>query len=120
MIEQMSTLDINLKKALDFGTGTGVLAILAEKMGAAHVKAIDKDEWSIENVKENIMANACSCINVLQADTIPEGETYDLILANINLNVILANLSAISAVCRKDSIILLSGFLEPDIGELVA
>ena len=110
----MSTLDLNNKMVLDFGTGTGVLAILAEKMGAAGIKAIDNDEWSIENLKENIEANDCSKIDVQMADTIPVNDHFDIVLANINLNVILANLSAIAGVSKKGTIVLLSGFLKAD------
>ena len=59
MIEQMSQLDFNNKLVIDFGTGTGVLAILAEKLAAASVIAIDNDNWSIENAGENILKNNC-------------------------------------------------------------
>ena len=114
MIEQMSKLDLNSKTVLDFGTGTGVLAILAEKMGASNIKAIDNDEWSIENLKENITANDCSKINLQMANTIPVNEQFDMVLANINLNVILANLSAIAGISRTGTIVLLSGFLKTD------
>ena len=57
MIEQMSGMDLQNKSVVDFGTGTGVLAILAEKMGAISVEAIDNDDWSIENARENIFNN---------------------------------------------------------------
>lgn len=114
MIEQMSKLDLRDKTVLDFGTGTGVLAILAEKMGAKKIKAIDNDDWSIENSKENITANSCSKINVEKADSILVNEKYDIILANINLNVILANLPGIAASAKKSTIVLLSGFLASD------
>ncbi len=114
MIEQMSKLDIRDKNLLDFGTGTGVLAILAAKMGANKIKAIDNDDWSIENSKENIKANDCSKINIEKADSISVNEKYDAILANINLNVILANLPGIAASAKTGTIVLLSGFLTSD------
>jgi ribosomal protein L11 methyltransferase len=114
MIEQMEGLDLNNKTVVDYGTGTAVLAILAEKMGAVSVDAIDYDEWSIENSIENVEANACSKINLIKADTIAPGVVYDVILANINLNVILENLPAIKKVSKKDSLILLSGFVKAD------
>src|SRR6187399_2793810 len=60
MIEQMEGLDLMNKAVVDFGTGTGVLAILAEKMGASTIDAIDNDDWSIENAAENIAANGCT------------------------------------------------------------
>lgn len=123
MIEQMSALDFNAKTVLDFGTGTGVLAILAEKMGAAALTAIDNDDWSIENAMENITANACQFINIQKAETIPLNKLYDIILANINLNVILSNLAAIAAAAKPGSILLLSGCIkndEPGLAEALA
>ena len=114
MIEQMKTLDFANKKVVDFGTGTAVLAILAEKTGALAIDAIDNDEWSIENANENIAANNCSKIILQKAETISSGKDYDIILANINLNVILTNLNAINTAGKKGTLILLSGFLKAD------
>lgn len=113
MIEQMQTLDFTEKTVVDFGTGTAVLAILAEKMGATAITAIDNDQWSIDNSTENAATNGCSRISLLKAETIGQG-TYDLILANINLNVILDNLQAIENAAKQGSRILLSGFLKSD------
>jgi ribosomal protein L11 methyltransferase len=118
MAEQMAGLDLTGKAVLDFGTGTGILSILAEKTGASVVDAIDNDEWSIENAKENISANNCSKIRLLKADTISTPGCYDIILANINLNVILSNLPAIAAVSKKGTMILLSGFLMADLKKM--
>ena len=114
MIEQMAALDFKDKSVLDFGTGTAVLSILAEKMGAANIDAIDNDDWSIENAKENIETNNCNRITLEKADSISSTKKYDIILANINLNVILANLPAISSASKKGTKILLSGFLKTD------
>ncbi len=114
MIEQMEGLDFTGKTVVDFGTGTAVLAILAEKMGAVSIDAIDYDEWSIENAIENAAANNCSKINLIQAETISTATAYDIILANINLNVIVDNLAAIKAVSKKGTFILLSGFIKAD------
>ena len=114
MIEQMEGLDFTNKTVVDFGTGTGVLAILAEKMGAIAVDAIDYDEWSIENSKENAAANNCTKINLVKAETIAAGILYDIVLANINLNVISDNMAAIKAVSKKGTLILLSGFIKAD------
>ena len=114
MIEQMEGLDFTGKTVVDFGTGTAVLAILAEKMGAAKIDAIDYDEWSIENSIENVTANFCSKINLVNTDTIAANTVYDIILANINLNVIIQNLSAIKNVSKKGTVILLSGFIKAD------
>ncbi len=114
MIQQMEVLDFTGKTVVDFGTGTAVLAILAEKMGAVSVDAIDYDEWSIENSIENVAANNCSKIKLIKDETIRGGSMYDIILANINLNVILNNLAAIKSVSKKGSFILLSGFMKAD------
>lgn len=119
MIEQMRDMDLTGRKVVDFGTGTAVLAILAEKMGAMSVDAIDNDEWSIENAKENLVANNCSAVNISRAKTLPKSKRYDIILANINLNVIGDNLPAIIQACKKDTEILLSGFLKQDVTGLL-
>lgn len=112
MIQQMQSIDFKGKSVLDFGTGTGILAILAEKLGAVKILAIDNDEWSITNAIENIQLNDCNNIIIEQHDTIPLAEKYDVILANINLNVITANLESIVAVTNAGCKILLSGFLK--------
>jgi len=119
MVQQMQGIDFDRKNVLDFGTGTGILAILAEKLGAAKVYAIDNDEWSITNTKENIQLNNCTKIIIEQHDAIPQNDKYDVILANINLNVITANLSAIKLVANADAKILLSGFLKENETELL-
>ena len=112
MVQQMQSLDFAGKSVLDFGTGTGILAILAEKLGAVKVLAIDNDEWSITNAKENTRQNGCNKISIEQHNAIPVVEKYDIILANINLNVITANLPSIGSVSNTGCKILLSGFLK--------
>ena len=114
MISQMGLLDLAGKKVIDFGTGTGVLAILAEKMGAIEVLAIDNDDWSINNAAENITKNNCSCIFLLKAETLPAGDKAPVILANINLNIIISSLVAIRNACTQDADLLFSGILAQD------
>lgn len=114
MIEQMTGLDFSGKSVADYGTGTGVLAILAEKMGAIIIDAIDHDEWSIKNSKENVEANHCFNINLIKAETVAAGKVYDIILANINLSVIMQNLQALKTASKKGTDILLSGFMKQD------
>lgn len=114
MIQQMKDLDFTRKTVFDFGTGTGVLAILAEKLGASTVLAIDNDEWSIENAQENISCNKCSKVQVQLADTIQKAIRYDIILANINRNVILGNVQSIASSLKENGQLLLSGLLEGD------
>jgi len=119
MMEQMSLIDFSNKKVIDFGTGTGLLAVLAEKMGAAEIEAIDNDDWSINNAIENVAANQCHRINVIK-DEVCSTQTgkADIILANINLNIILANLDNIVNCSKKGTIILFSGILTEDEEEI--
>src|SRR5205085_7037613 len=88
MIQQMQDVDFKNKKVLDFGTGTGILAILAEKLGATKITAIDNDEWSISNANENIKTNNCRNIQLLLSDSPMLSQKFDVILANINKSVI--------------------------------
>lgn len=114
MMEKMSEHDFTNKKVLDFGTGTGILAILAAKMGAMAVTAIDNDDWSLKNAVENIKHNLCETIVVNKEDCLLADNNYDIILANINLNVILKNMPAIADGCKTGTIVILSGFLKGD------
>ncbi|HEY0751963.1 MAG TPA: 50S ribosomal protein L11 methyltransferase, partial [Chitinophagaceae bacterium] len=83
MIQQMKDLVFQNKNVFDFGTGTGILAILAEKLGARDVIAIDVDDWSIENAQENLYRNNCSHVQLSLNSSVPERQ-FDIILANIN------------------------------------
>lgn len=116
MISSMKELDFKGKTVMDFGTGTGVLAILAEKLGASSIYAIDNDEWSINNAADNIMENHSKpgVIELEKADEYPSNRKFDIILANINLNVILENLGRLCSSLIPGGTILLSGLLEKD------
>jgi ribosomal protein L11 methyltransferase len=114
MIQEMRGLNFKDQSVIDFGTGTGVLAILAEKLGAKEILAIDNDEWSINNAKENIETNKCCKINLQKADEMIAANKANIILANINLNVIIANTSAIKKASFEDTHILISGLLLQD------
>ncbi len=114
MLEQMREIDFAGKEILDFGTGTGVLAILAEKLGAASIIAIDIDEWSIENANENIKRNSCSLIDLKKADSAFLPLSFGVILANINKNVIMDNMPALASQLIPGGTILLSGLLKND------
>ena len=100
----------------DIGSGTAVLAILAEKRGANRIDAIDIDNWCYLNSIENIKRNDSENINVY------EGEVekllhfkYDNIFANINLNVLLADIPIYSKMLNKDGVLYVSGFYKKDI-----
>jgi ribosomal protein L11 methyltransferase len=114
MIEQMKEIKCRQKNVFDFGTGTGVLAILAEKLGAATVTAIDNDAWSIENAAENITRNNCIKINLYNAEKVPIAELFDIILANINRNIILENIEFLYNQLKPGGTLLLSGLLAED------
>lgn len=115
MIQAMQELDFYNKAVLDFGTGTGVLAILAEKLGANIITACDNDPWSLENAAENIQKNDCRSIRLTgeEIDSVPL--VYDLILANINRNVLLNHMPTIATILKPGGTLLMSGFLQDDL-----
>ena len=112
MVQHMSEINFAGKTVVDFGTGTGVLAILAEKMGAENIVAIDNDEWSITNATENLKENHCNKIELVLAEKVVLVNKAQIILANINLNIIKANLSSIVNVADKNATFLFSGIME--------
>ena len=114
MLQQMQQMDFKNKSVLDFGTGTAILAILAKKSGAPIVVAIDNDEWSINNAKENITANNCDDIMLMQKDNLNDMQKFDIILANINLNIITNSIEQLKLIAHDSAQLLLSGFLATD------
>ncbi|TXH22684.1 MAG: 50S ribosomal protein L11 methyltransferase [Chitinophagaceae bacterium] len=118
MMEAMEQVDFKDKKVFDFGTGTGILAILAEKLGASNVLAIDIDTWCIENTIENIEQNNCSNIEPKLSDQAEQHQLFDVILANINKNVLLATIPTLFYQLNPNGVILLSGLLENDIEDI--
>lgn len=110
-------LDTNLdgKRVLDMGCGTGILAILAAKIGASEIIAIDYDPVCYASVKENIELNQISNIKVLcgSKETIPD-EIYDVILANINRNILLDHLERYAESLKPNGFLFLSGFYDGD------
>jgi len=114
MIGQMRHIDFTGKTVFDFGTGTGVLAILAEKLGARTIVAIDNDDRSIENARENIQRNDCSLIDLRKSSTPATASSFDIILANINKNVILENFLLLVNQLSAGGVLLLSGLLKED------
>ncbi len=114
MIQLMKNLEVPGKRVLDFGTGTGVLAILANKLGARKITAIDNDKWSLENANENFLLNGCENIKLTEATSLLDAETADIVLANINLNVLKENLMHFLTILKSGGEILFSGLLEND------
>jgi ribosomal protein L11 methyltransferase len=118
MLRAMQDIHFKGKTVLDFGTGTGVLAILAEKLGAAGVLAIDNDDWSIQNSRENITENHCINILLLKSDTLPKNRHFDVILANINKHVLLREMPAMGQQLNLGGVILMSGLLHEDLEDI--
>lgn len=120
MMKQMENMDWAEKTVFDYGCGTGVLAILAQKLGAKNLDAVDIDDWAYENTLENISINNCSeAIKVFcgEIEVVPLKQ-YHVVLANINRNVILNTMDQMSQRLKEGGFLLTSGFLEEDI-ELV-
>jgi ribosomal protein L11 methyltransferase len=108
------------KKVLDMGTGTGVLAIIAEKLGAEQIVAVDIEDWSVENTIENAERNDCHAITAICGDIdVIETQQFDLILANINKNVLKSHIPTYSQLLVENGTLFLSGFFDSDVEELV-
>jgi len=120
LIKEILDHDISKKSLLDMGCGTSVLAILASMKEADPITAIDIDEWCIENSKENFLLNGIHNINVFQGDasSLKGLESFDLIIANINRNILLRDMDMYVSVMHKNSIIWMSGFYTQDINIL--
>ena len=119
MVAQMEKINFNDKTVLDFGTGTGILAILAEKLGAASVTAIDNDEWSVNNALENIEANGCKRINLINRNNIQGLPVVNIIVANINFGVLTENAGNMAKLLQPGSLLIISGFLLKDEEDIV-
>ena len=115
MLLHLLELDCKGKKFLDMGTGTGVLAIMAEKKGARSVHAIDIDPWCVENAHENVSLNSCRNITVELNSQAPNVGTYDIILANINRNILLEQLPIYADRTSEGGSLLMSGFYVDDL-----
>lgn len=117
MIQQMKKLNFKDRDVFDFGTGTGILAILAKKLGASGVTAIDVDEWSIKNAAENFERNGITDIVLYESSLLPD-RTYDIILANINRHILLQYTTGLKNLITPNGYLLLSGILVEDEAEI--
>ena len=116
MVQHLLQLDLENKKVLDMGCGTGILAIFAEMKGAKPLDAIDIDNWCYENSIENVTRNNCENISVYEGDaTLLVDKKYDVIIANINRNILLTDMKVYTNCLQEGGILLLSGFYEQDI-----
>ncbi len=117
---EMLNLDFKQKTVLDMGSGTGLLAILAEKLGAKSVLAIDIDEWCLINSQENIAANQCTKTKVLMGGKEKLGkEKFNTVIANINRNILLDMAKELSASTEAGGTLILSGFYLEDLAVLI-
>ena len=111
--------DLKNKTILDFGSGTAILSILSEKLGAKEVYAIEIDKNAIKNAIKNLATNNCKVIKIIDGDgdSIPN-KKYDYLLVNINRNTLTKEFTNFLKVMKKNSIVLFSGFFESDIDYL--
>ena len=116
MIRQLSSMEVSGESLLDMGSGTGILAILARKMGAGSVWAIDIDPWSQENTQENSNLNRVDGIEIVlgDRDAIPPVQ-FKTILANINRNVLLADIPTYTQHLSDDGTLVISGIYQRDL-----
>ncbi len=119
VMKLMEGINFNGKKVIDFGTGTGILAILAEKLGSVSILGVDNDTWCIENAIENVQVNQCKHIQISLADTILTNEKFDIIIANINRHILEANMLLFPQIILPKGILVLSGLLESDELEMI-
>jgi len=116
MIQHILKLDVAGKSVLDMGCGTGILAILAEMRGAKTLDAIDIDNWCYLNTVENIERNNCRNIKAYEGEAgLLAGKKYDVIIANINRNILLKDITTYASCLNENGTLLLSGFYVEDI-----
>lgn len=112
-------LDNNMKdlEVLDMGCGTGILAILARMRGAAHCVAIDNDEWCVSNTLENISLNGVDNIEVVEGDAaaLQKYNKFHVVIANINRNILLADMHHYVDHMLSGSLLFMSGFYTEDV-----
>ena len=123
MVGELLRHDLEGKRVLDCGCGTGILSIVASKSGASDIVAYDIDEWSVENTEHNARLNGVDNIEVLTGDVNVLSHVsglFDYVLANINLNILLADMASTREVMASGGHLLVSGFYTNDVETLKA
>lgn len=118
VIRQMSALDFVDKRVFDYGCGTGILSIMAEKLGSKSIFANDIEVEAVENTQENIESNQCRKIEVALGDINSTKEVFDIILANINRNVLIHTMKGMNERLKTGGQLICSGVLERDLDKL--
>ena len=113
--------DVTNLSVLDMGCGTAILAILASMKGAENIVGIDNDPWAVDNARDNLQLNNIHNVEILEGDAglldrYPN--TFDLVLANINRNILLEDMTAYQNVLKQGSRIILSGFYSEDVAKI--
>jgi ribosomal protein L11 methyltransferase len=118
-METMMHLNFKNKSALDMGCGTGILAILAAKLGASKLLAVDNDPQCIINTLENVSLNNCQHIEVCLNDKISTNFKADIILANIQRNVLIEQMPLYKSWLNAGGILLVSGILDESVNPVI-
>jgi ribosomal protein L11 methyltransferase len=121
MVKNQLEMDHQNKLVMDAGCGTAILSVMASKLGAKHIDAFDIDEWSVVNGNENAEVNGCKNISIRQGkiSDLTFETNFDIILANINKNILLDEMHQYASYLNKGGLLLLSGFYEQDIPDLL-
>ena len=117
ILEELLNADLKGKSVLDMGCGTSILAILASMRGAGKLLAIDIDNWCVENSKDNFKLNNIDNIEVLEGDAsiLSDKGPFDVVIANINRNILVADMHAYVERMNPGAVIYMSGFYVEDI-----
>ena len=118
ILRRLLGMNLNGKKVLDCGCGTGILGIVASRLGADRVLGYDIDEWSSENAKHNASINGVGNLDVMLGDASVldvVDEEFDVVIANINRNILINDMSAFKRHMKNDGCLILSGFSESDV-----
>lgn len=118
ILRRLLGMDLTGKSVLDCGCGTGILGIVALRLGANRVLGYDIDEWSSENAKHNAALNGVENLDVLLGDaSVLDGvkEEFDVVIANINRNILLNDMTAFRSHLKTGGRLILSGFYETDV-----